>query len=235
MRILENVRGKKKRAKPFFFPEEHSKEFRIRTSNSRFLRVKKLWFLSSIEASATLSQFIPNLMMLRNSTHYNVADIRSLVCSGNLPATDASYRSVIRRFAAFHSTDYDTISSGDLTDEKIALFFHDTGAEKNCGVSTEKTFCAAFGSLFLQHGIPNIRKNPELWPMTINVLKVKCLQPSSDCTFVTPNYGLTIYYRDSKVVESWHHWCQRKQRSFPLRQLMQLCRWVMTPATSFLT
>ena len=108
----------------------------------------------------------------KTSRDYNIQDVSSLVNSGNLPATDDHYRGVIRRFAAFHSINYEGISSADLTDSNIALFFHDAGAQKNCGISTEKTICAVFGLLFLQHGVPNIRKNPEMWPLTTNVLKV---------------------------------------------------------------
>ena len=80
----------------------------------------------------------------KTAADYDLNEVMARNLTGNLPATDTSYRLVIQRFAEFHGLIFSDLVREDFTDSNVALFLHDASEKSNCHQSTEKLYCAAY-------------------------------------------------------------------------------------------
>ena len=107
-----------------------------------------------------------------SASDYDINDIMSKQQTGNLASTDATYVAVMQRFADFIGVAVADLVKECFTDSNVALFLHDAGIQRNCHMSTEKTYCAAFRMKFLHFELPSFRQFPHEYPQITRVLLV---------------------------------------------------------------
>ena len=106
------------------------------------------------------------------ASDYDLNEVVARNLTGNLPATDSSYRLVIQRFAEFHGLVFKDLGREHYTDSNVALFLHDASEKSNCHQSTEKLYCAAFRLQFQSHCLPSFRTSSEKYRLITRVLQV---------------------------------------------------------------